>query len=684
MTLRQPLLFFTAFLLYFVFGAGWQEPAKLTLRGHAADGAIITLRWDSGAGYNPYEQRVFHLNATSGQEDGLLRVVIGATGRRYPASQSKDVVCEAVIVDGKALDLNALAGAKPLLSNGVLRFNKSQQLAFRINALSQLGFRFRTDTSSGIAFIEINGKRTEHNLYMANEAAKSKQLDHWLLRPNGAFAVEADLPRYPVRELELLNSRASREVRLLAAELRGRNRAADLLQGQPQALGQVRLHNVLDKMKVHVRPLQFAQQLCFALLSAWLLTALLRFAGTLHGGLLAHQRYWFWLMLATGLTVFGTWLAAFWPGVLSVDSMKIWRAALLPDVYLNDHPFLNVILYKYLRHIWSNPAVVPLAQVLLSSLLPAWFGFWIFRQGAPLPLVLLWLLLVFSSVSLGVYNTVLWKDIPFALLVVFWACILVRMRAERPLQWTKQRACALLLLGLALGLIRHNGLVYLAVLPVLLLLLRLAPLRKALLLFTALLLIAGSGLAGLHLAGKTGGSGFLSQELRKYSRRLSLQGLADDGQRLRRQYMTVLNINQTGQQWDKFHHYFEDREAWWFLRLSGWWDVHPYQEAKTPFPNLHKAGLRVYEKSYQPPWVWLSWNPVWLLAILPLLPLLFYWLPNSAVLSAVLLAGALPLVYLRIFNWRYYYFLYLGLLYLPAFILLDVFGRTTRSRTPLS
>ncbi|MGX9727095.1 MAG: hypothetical protein ACTFAK_07175 [Candidatus Electronema sp. VV] len=671
----MPVSLLLLFLLYFVFGSGWQEPARLTLRGHAADGAVITLRWDSGAGYNPYEQRVFHLNAISGQEDGLLRVVIGATGRRYPASQSKDVVCEAVIVDGKALDLNALAGAKPLLSNGVLRFNKSQQLAFRVNALAQLGFRFRTDTSSGIAFIEINGKRTEHDLYMANVEAKYKQLDHWLLRPNGAFAVEVDLPRYPVRELELLNSRASRSVWLLAAELRGRNRAADLLQGQPQALGQVRLHNVLDKMKVHFRPLQFAQQLCFALLSAWLLTALLRFAGTLHGGLLAHQRYWFWLMLATGLTVFGAWLVAFWPGVISVDSMKIWRAALLPDVYLNDHPFLNVILYKYLRHIWSNPAVVPLAQVLLSSLLPAWFGFWIFRQGAPLPLVLLWLLLVFSSVSLGVYNTVLWKDIPFALLVVFWACILVRMRAERPLQWTKQRACALLLLGLALGLIRHNGLVYLAVLPVLLLLLRLVPLRKALLVFTALLLIAGTGLAGLHLAGKTGGFSFLSQELRKYSRRLSIQGIADDAQQLRRQYMTVLNINQTGQQWDKFHHYFQDRQAWWFLLRSGWWDVHPYQKTSPPFPNLHKAGLRVYEKSYHTPWVWLSWNPVWLLAVLPLLPLLFYWLPNSAILSAVLLAGALPLVYLRIFNWRYYYFLYLGLLYLPAFILLDIFSR---------
>jgi hypothetical protein len=385
----------------------------------------------------------------------------------------------------------------------------------------------------------------------------------------------------------------------------------------------------------------------------------------------AEQRCWFWLMLTGGLTVFSLWLAAFWPGVLSIDSMKIWRAAVLPDDYLNDHPLLNVFLYKYLYHLWHDPAVVPVAHVLLTSLLAAWFGFWMCKQGAPLAAVLLWLLFLLCSVPVGVYNVMLWKDVPFALLTVFWACILVKLRQEqklRCLRWTGQRSFALLLAGMSLGLIRHNGLVYLAALPALLLLLRLAPLKKALFGLTVLLLTAGLAFAVLQQAGKTK---FLDKELRKYTSQLSAQGLAQDAVRTAQDYMTVLNINQPYQGWDKFHHYFQDRQAWWFLRLSGWQDVYPYQKAEPPFPALNSTALHIYEKSYDQPWIWLTWNPVWLLTLLPLLTLLFRWLPNTAVLGAVLLAGALPLVYLRIFNWRYYYFLYFGLLFLPAFVMLD-------------
>ncbi|MCI5159427.1 MAG: hypothetical protein D3906_13535 [Candidatus Electrothrix sp. AUS1_2] len=390
---------------------------------------------------------------------------------------------------------------------------------------------------------------------------------------------------------------------------------------------------------------------------------------------LAEKRSVFWLMFSGSLAMYGIWLLAFWPGVMSVDSLKVWRAAMLPDLYLNDHPVLNVILYKYLYQIWNSPAVVPLVQIVLSALLVSWFSFWLYRQAVPVNAVIFCLLFMLCSVPAGVYNVVLWKDIPFALLVVFWACLLVKLYQERRqgcLRWTRQRIFVLILLGLSLGLIRHNGLVYLVILPLLFLLLRLVPMKKALTALAALALAGGIAFAALHVTGRTAGTGFLVQEIRNYTGQISAQNLAEDARRTMRDYMNVLNINQTEQGWDKFHYYLQDRYAWWFLLHAEWWDVYPYQQEIVPYPRLKKAAMWIYEKSNQQPWVWLAWNPVWLLGLLPVLTLLFRWFPNTAILGTVLLAGALPLVYLRIFNWRYYYFLYFGLLFLPAFFGLDV------------
>jgi len=86
---------------------------------------------------------------------------------------------------------------------------------------------------------------------------------------------------------------------------------------------------------------------------------------------LNEQRYIFWIFWLGAIITFSLWLAAFWPGVMSIDSLKIWRAAKLPEIYLNDHPFLNVIFYMYLIQFWDNIAVVPVAHILFISLLTA-------------------------------------------------------------------------------------------------------------------------------------------------------------------------------------------------------------------------------------------------------------------------------------------------------------------------
>jgi hypothetical protein len=664
------LLIFFLFLLYYVLGTGWLESSRLVLQVQSsAKQPLIQVRWDGGQGWNTYEQRLFRPHLPSGE----LHITLGATDRRNPASLSKQVICTAILVDGKELDLRSLSKDETRFQHGGLYFRDHEQLSFTVQAERQLGFRFRTDTASGKVFVGINDFSVEYDLYMANVEAHTLPLEYWLVQSDGSFTLALDLPRYPVRALEISSPQPSQ---LLQAQVQGKGQVRDLLAGQPVALGTFQVSEPLRGLRSFLHPLHFGQQFFFALLSTWLLTALIQHLhrAEARAHLASRRLLWFYLPLVTSLVVFGAWLAAFWPGVMSVDSMKVWRAALLPDLYLNDHPFLNVLLYKYLAHWWSNPAVVPLVQGIALSVLLAWFSLYLRQLQVPGPWILCWLLWVWTSVPLGLYTVVLWKDIPFALILILWACLLVKFWHEKQQGWSVQGLLALLLLGLVPGLIRHNGLVYLIVLPSFFILLGLVPRKKVLLMLGFVGLLSALALLGLHSNRHQAGTAFLSQELHKYTAQLRSKDLVQESKRTMQDYMRVLNINQTQQKWDKFHYYTEDRYAWSFLRHSGWWDVYPYQKQDLAFPRLNHLAQQLYKSSYAEPWVYLWWNPVPLLLLVPIVTFLFVYFPNAAILGGMLLAGALPLIYLQIFNWRYYYFLYMGLLFLPAFLGLDLFS----------
>ncbi len=179
---------------------------------------------------------------------------------------------------------------------------------------------------------------------------------------------------------------------------------------------------------------------------------------------------------------------------MSIDSLKVWRAAVLPEVLINDHPLLNVIYYRYLSGLWNNPAIVPIFHIVAMSTLIAYVFHSIHRHGVPLKYLLPFYLLTITSVPIGLYNILLWKDIPFALLIVFWAfllCQFYQKKKENQFFLTKEQVFALFLSLLALAFTRHNGLIYLAVIPIYLVLLRLIPMR-----IVSGALLIGAGIIG--------------------------------------------------------------------------------------------------------------------------------------------------------------------------------------------
>ncbi len=674
----MPLILFASFLVYFVFGTGWYEPSRLIIHGKAlTPNPYFKVQWDGGSGFNEYEQRIFSPVFMRQGTQKNIRFVFGSSGRRNGASLSKKVICTAVIADGKLLNLKKIPGTGRYVHHE-LHFDKNARAVVQVQAKKQISIRFRTNNHSGVAFVSFNGKRVESDLYMANVEAKYKQFDSWLLSEDGFFTVVMDMPRYKVHKLKIVVGQDKPTVNLISVGLQAQGDVAELLGDQLNQSETVQFDNVLGNLKKHFQLFLFLQQILFSLLSSWIVISVISLykqIGSIRECFYAKKRFIFWIMFFVSLLTFGFWLAAFWPGVMSVDSLKVWRAAMLPDQYLNDHPFLNVILYKYFYHLWGNPAVVPVVQVLLTSLLVSWFFFWLFRQRVPLVMLIICFLFVICSVPIGTYNTVLWKDIPFALLVVFWGCNLVKFYSEKKqgsLQWTRQKKNAFLLLGLALGVVRHNGLVYLAALPILLVFLGMIPVRKTLFVFVVISLACGVSLAFTGGIARRTGFDFVVNEMQRYAGNSSVRNVVKKSEKAINKYLTVLNINQTSQAWDKFHYYFQDRYAYWFLLHSEWWDLYPYIRQDVQFPKLRKLAMKIYEKSNQEPWVWLAWNPVWLLGILPVLLLLFRWLPRTALMGYILLAGTLPLIYLGIFNWRYYYFLYFGLLFIIPLVSLDL------------
>ncbi|MDW8146905.1 MAG: DUF6020 family protein [Roseiflexaceae bacterium] len=165
---------------------------------------------------------------------------------------------------------------------------------------------------------------------------------------------------------------------------------------------------------------------------------------------------WHWYALPC-VVVWSFMLLVFWPGLLSLDSIDQW-AQMLSGQYNDAHPAFHTLTMRVLTLLWLSPAAVALAQI---SALALAFGLAL-RELALLG-VEKWVQIVLTALfALSPVNNLmvitLWKDIPYAIamLFVFWALLRV-WRTDGA--WLRSWR-ALVVIGAALAalaLYRHNG-----------------------------------------------------------------------------------------------------------------------------------------------------------------------------------------------------------------------------------
>lgn len=688
-------VFFCLCLLFFYFSNPWYPAAKLHVHGLvSALPAKLMIQWTSGYGLNGYEMNRYTLQTwPKAVDDSGIAVTVTRTGNKHPAAADSQVILSKILVDGESfVPHSGQAGPSIKIEEGILNFKEVQaKLFFRVKPRHHLRFEFLAYNYAGEVEVNFGGEVSRHLLYSAWDRTKWTAdnvvvVDYWLAQSDGAFAVSMDMPRYPLDAVKVSSKRDISQLSLQVATEDGR--IIKIENAIPVPEGAVYEMAKTDRRLIrYFHPHRFAFQIAFALLTTWLFFGMIGFLSRFANPadlFIGKERYIFWLMFFFGGCVFALWHISFWPGITSTDSLKIWRAAHIPGMYLGDHPPLNVIFYQYLSYFWNNVAVAPIVQNVLTTALISWVFYSMRRWGLPLLVLVPCYLFTVFSVPIGLYTIILWKDIPFALLTVFLGFRLADIFYQKrigELKVTGHSWLILFFLALVLTGFRYNGAVYLIVIPMLLFCLGIIPVRKKILIAcTCLITFSGLFYSVSQYFG-TSVSSYFTQQTKTYLIQIKDKMSVDFVQKRWIKYLGIFDITQSAMQWDHVENCLYGRFNNTLIRRLRWNDVYAY----LPLPRseiqkkMARSALGIYKKTYRKPWVYFSWNPKYVLFLFPLLPLFYRKLPMSAVFSAFILVEVAALVCIDIFNWRYYYFAHLASYFVVPLIVADL----TRRKKPV-
>lgn len=171
---------------------------------------------------------------------------------------------------------------------------------------------------------------------------------------------------------------------------------------------------------------------------------------------------WFFALTIISSFVFLLWFFAFYPGVMSVDSLSQWEQA-MTGKYNNWHPFVSTLYIQTFQLFSNSPALISLFQLFLTSLLFSYIFQYFIKQGIPKIIIFVCFGLFVSSIPIGVYNITIWKDVPFSLFIVALSFFIIMKRGESGLN--KKGMAVYLFLSMGCIFFRHNGILFLFVIP---------------------------------------------------------------------------------------------------------------------------------------------------------------------------------------------------------------------------
>jgi hypothetical protein len=165
-----------------------------------------------------------------------------------------------------------------------------------------------------------------------------------------------------------------------------------------------------------------------------------------------------WLLYATPMLVmWGVYLLAYWPGMMSADSFDQW-GQITTGIYNDHHPAFHTFFLWLLTRVWFSPTIIAITQIIilacLSGIILAYF------EKLGIQRIWLWLasfIFALSPVN-GTMVVTLWKDIPYSTAVMGLIFLLLKLVISKG-KWITLHL-SWLLLGITAALVtllRHDG-----------------------------------------------------------------------------------------------------------------------------------------------------------------------------------------------------------------------------------
>jgi hypothetical protein len=167
---------------------------------------------------------------------------------------------------------------------------------------------------------------------------------------------------------------------------------------------------------------------------------------------------WDWLPYATlCAAVWGLVLLAFWPGLMSSDSVEQW-SQIVRGEYNDISPAIHTLTMWLITRLWFSPGAVALVQILALAAVIGWGLALLKSYGVPAWAT--WAACVLSVFSLvnALMIITLWKDILYSVVALAFTLLLL-MLVRGGGQWLTRRPflAALTVAAALMALYRHNG-----------------------------------------------------------------------------------------------------------------------------------------------------------------------------------------------------------------------------------